>query len=642
MPFENLHGCRVRDPGRFRPKSFRTLTRMTDGKELRMIVGKLKGQEKTTLQSYRMPTKDWTEQEAREFCKNHQGKLFESATGSKQSKLSRSEGVGKGERMEEHELMIRSQARRPTYDGTESSDWSAPTLMSFVDGWLKSANKSRSDFKNGELDEVKTLPQAAKAWIAARTLLGEASATDYRNLAFFPVVDPATNNLNENALRAVIGARGSQAKIPAEAKSSAQRMARRLLEDEYDMDENALGMGVIEQYSNYDTFFVIRNRKAVLLDEKPTELDPTDSATFAVVKIVDKEESYSATRMRDAEVEDVEYRAKRMIEREQEISSVMVGQAVGTHVAEIDGKQITEEVFREIVRYQFKKEEAKEEPETESVLSYSESSSTGGCTCKVEKFSITGSETADIADHGKVKLRQQLRKEGKIEHPNVSFAIETHQSEDLGENEFTGMASVFNVLIDTYVPTKILPGAFKKTLRENKGRIKILSQHNTDDVIGKPVEMYETDDGLFVRGKISDTSVGRDVLTLMRDGVITELSIGFDPVSFRFEEQGGEMVRLIDEVRLWEFSPVTFGANREAKIMEVNQVAKQLIRKIPEDVDRQAVEALKAQLEECLHACQSKAEQKPAEDDEQDKERQAKLDELDEMTDELIHVTGGV
>ena len=152
----------------------------------------------------------------------------------------------------------------------------------------------------------------------------------------------------------------------------------------------------------------------------------------------------------------------------------------------------------------------------------------------------------------------------------LAFAVQDTKPE---EDSFTGMASVFNVLIDTWIPTRILPGAFTKTLQENAKRIKICYQHNQDWPIGTPIRLEENADGLFVEGKISQTVVGRDALTLLRDKVLTELSIGFDPIKHMMvEEPGIGMCRHIMELRLWEVSLVTFGANRRSTVLAVHSL----------------------------------------------------------------------
>jgi len=71
MPYPNEHSCRIKDPGVFQPDSFR---RMKTG-ILSIIIGRLKGESKTTTQAYRYPTADWTEDAARKHCQDNDGRF---------------------------------------------------------------------------------------------------------------------------------------------------------------------------------------------------------------------------------------------------------------------------------------------------------------------------------------------------------------------------------------------------------------------------------------------------------------------------------------------------------------------------------------------------------------------------------------
>ena len=75
MPYPNEHSCRLREPGEFEPKSFR---RMASGK-VSLIIGKLKGESKTTAQAIRYPKSGWTASEAAADCRKKGGK-FEAAS----------------------------------------------------------------------------------------------------------------------------------------------------------------------------------------------------------------------------------------------------------------------------------------------------------------------------------------------------------------------------------------------------------------------------------------------------------------------------------------------------------------------------------------------------------------------------------
>ncbi|MGL5435884.1 MAG: HK97 family phage prohead protease [Lachnospiraceae bacterium] len=112
----------------------------------------------------------------------------------------------------------------------------------------------------------------------------------------------------------------------------------------------------------------------------------------------------------------------------------------------------------------------------------------------------------------------------------------------------------------------IEPGAFSKTLASGWERVKILALHNDCWLpIGKPLELKEDENGLFISAKISDTQMGRDVKALLKDGVLNELSIGYDPVTFDIDEDG---IRHLKELDLWEVSVVTWAMNPQATIAD--------------------------------------------------------------------------
>jgi len=154
----------------------------------------------------------------------------------------------------------------------------------------------------------------------------------------------------------------------------------------------------------------------------------------------------------------------------------------------------------------------------------------------------------------------------KQEHKTVSFEIKEVDEET---GVFTGYAATFSKKPDSYGDI-IEPGAFAKTLKEAGNRVKILWNHNTLEPIGKPDELLEDDKGLLVKGKLSlGVQRAKEVLSLMKDGVITEMSIGYDTL----KESWQDGIRHLQEVRLWDVSPVTFAANPEAVVMSVKKAA---------------------------------------------------------------------
>ena len=111
----------------------------------------------------------------------------------------------------------------------------------------------------------------------------------------------------------------------------------------------------------------------------------------------------------------------------------------------------------------------------------------------------------------------------------------------------------------------IMKGSYTKTIKENGDRVKYLYQHDMNQPIGKMRELYEDEKGLVFVAEIAKTQLGKDVVELMKSGVLTENSVGIMPMQ---KENKGEY-REISEVKLYEVSAVTLAANDQAKILDV-------------------------------------------------------------------------
>lgn len=149
---------------------------------------------------------------------------------------------------------------------------------------------------------------------------------------------------------------------------------------------------------------------------------------------------------------------------------------------------------------------------------------------------------------------------------------------DMAERTFKGYASTFGNVDE--VGDIIEAGAFTKSIQERgpagTKQIKVLWQHN--EPLGMPTIMVEDSKGLYVEGKISKTRLGDEALELMRDGVVDRMSIGFSIPQGKALWDDTMGIRRIKEVKLFEFSPVTFPANEMAMVTGVKNL--QLIRQL--------------------------------------------------------------
>lgn len=111
----------------------------------------------------------------------------------------------------------------------------------------------------------------------------------------------------------------------------------------------------------------------------------------------------------------------------------------------------------------------------------------------------------------------------------------------------------------------IAPGAFNP---ETNGPVKLFWSHR--DVIGTVTEARNTETGLEITARISETSLGNDAYELARDGAIDRFSIGFVPllsVTTRDEDGNTHVVHTSIAVR--EVSLVPFPAYNNAVVTEV-------------------------------------------------------------------------
>jgi HK97 family phage prohead protease len=176
---------------------------------------------------------------------------------------------------------------------------------------------------------------------------------------------------------------------------------------------------------------------------------------------------------------------------------------------------------------------------------------------------------------------------------------------DADTGVFEGYASTFgNTDSDGDV---IEAGAFNRTLKawEAKGKpIPVLWQHNPHEPIGITEAATEDAKGLAVRGRLlTGITKAREALEAAKANILGGLSIGFSIPKGATEWDAESKVRRIKEVRLWEYSLVTFPANEEAVLTSVKA------EKFEESV--QAFKDSVDQLTKLLRASASAAQREP-------------------------------
>lgn len=146
-----------------------------------------------------------------------------------------------------------------------------------------------------------------------------------------------------------------------------------------------------------------------------------------------------------------------------------------------------------------------------------------------------------------------------IQHHSVQLELKA-----IGPREFEGYGSVFGNV--DHGGDVVMPGAFSDSLKGHKeaGTMPLMYwMHQSDQVPGVWLDMAEDRKGLYVKGEVLDTALGRDVRILLEKKAVRGLSIGYRPLEADWRSDG---VRMLKEVDLAEVSIVSMAMNPLAQV----------------------------------------------------------------------------
>lgn len=155
--------------------------------------------------------------------------------------------------------------------------------------------------------------------------------------------------------------------------------------------------------------------------------------------------------------------------------------------------------------------------------------------------------------------------------PHKAFSFKVKAS-DIGEDGiFEGYASTFGN--KDQGGDIVMKGAFDRWLDEWKSSgdvVPILFNHQSGLLLGKYLEFRPDAKGLWAKGQLNlETNEGREKRSLMKQGALSGLSIGYDfyPGGIRFSAE--EDAYLLTSLKLWEVSLCTFPMNLSARVSDV-------------------------------------------------------------------------
>jgi HK97 family phage prohead protease len=169
-----------------------------------------------------------------------------------------------------------------------------------------------------------------------------------------------------------------------------------------------------------------------------------------------------------------------------------------------------------------------------------------------------------------------------VQIKNQPVKIKAGPDAGLAEGQFTAYASVFGNR-DSYGDV-VMPGAFANTLAEWKASgnpIPLLFGHNMSDPdfnIGSVVKAEEDDHGLLVTAQLDlENPKAMQTYRMLKGGRVNQMSYAYDVVDGGNGTVGGEDVYELRDLKLYEVSVVTIGANQETEVLAVKSAAEALV-----------------------------------------------------------------
>ena len=182
-----------------------------------------------------------------------------------------------------------------------------------------------------------------------------------------------------------------------------------------------------------------------------------------------------------------------------------------------------------------------------------------------------------------------------VDYKSFSFKLDDVDT----QGTIRGYASTFgNVDLGYDVVDK---GAFKKSIKESNSVWPILADHNPSKQIGWNMRAEEDEKGLYIEGKLDlNVQDAREKYSLAKSamelGAKMGLSIGYMVVKAE-PDRDKPMVRRLKELKLFEYSIVTFPMNTEAMITNAKSlVGVDRVRHILDDLIKQGIKKSEIEL----------------------------------------------
>ena len=177
--------------------------------------------------------------------------------------------------------------------------------------------------------------------------------------------------------------------------------------------------------------------------------------------------------------------------------------------------------------------------------------------------------------------------------------VEVREESD-GTATIGGYGAVFGneYSVGSQFTESVDPRAFNKTLKERAADLAVVGFHNADVVLGTTASdtaRFSVDErGLRYEADLDlEDPDGKSMWRKVKTGRVRQSSFSFEVVKDAWEErEDGPPHRVLREVRLWECSPVLWGAN-PATDVDVKRAAKSYAEYRGVEVDADSIEQVR-------------------------------------------------
>ena len=170
------------------------------------------------------------------------------------------------------------------------------------------------------------------------------------------------------------------------------------------------------------------------------------------------------------------------------------------------------------------------------------------------------SDEEETYSHNKIRVNNMIKTKETRTSTTLELVLRDAGTVDTAP-KFVGYPVVFDSLstdLGGFIE-KVERGAFAESLK-NKDEVHALFNHDDDKVLGRlgsgTLRLWEDDHGLRMELDPPNTTVGNDVIELLRRNDLVSMSFGFYDVTDSWAMMDGKDVRTIKSARLFDVSIV--------------------------------------------------------------------------------------